>query len=84
MNSLDMARAVLRDALGLGERAGRLGRDSQLLGGMPEFDSMAVVSVITLLEDRLGVAIDDDEISADMFVTVGSLADFIASKGCSA
>lgn len=80
MNSLDMARAVLRDALGLGERAGRLGRDSQLLGGMPEFDSMAVVSVITALESQLGLLIDDDELSAELFGSVGTLADFIELK----
>ncbi|MCP4993529.1 MAG: acyl carrier protein, partial [Gammaproteobacteria bacterium] len=45
-----------------------------------EFDSMAVVSVITAIEDNFGVIVDDDEITAELFETVGSLHDFIAQK----
>jgi acyl carrier protein len=41
---------------------------------------MAVVGVIAALEDRFGIAIDDDDISASTFETVGSLADFVAQK----
>jgi acyl carrier protein len=41
---------------------------------------MAVVSLITTLEDRFGIAVDDDEISGDTFATVGSLTEFVAGK----
>ncbi len=51
-----------------------------LLGSMPELDSMAVVAVITALEDHFGFEVDDDEISADTFATVGTLAAFVEEK----
>lgn len=54
--------------------------DTPLLGAIPEFDSMAVVSIITALEDRFGFAVDDDEIDASVFETVGSLVAFVEGK----
>lgn len=80
METLATVRNILRDTLNLGERADRLTADSPLLGGLPEFDSMAVVTVVTMIEDELGVTIEDDELSAEVFATVGSLAEFIAQK----
>lgn len=53
-----------------------------MLGGIPEFDSMAVVAVITSIEEEFGITIDDDELSASVFETVGSLSRFVESKGC--
>jgi len=53
---------------------------TQLLGAVAEFDSMAVVTVITQLEDNFGLAIEDDEISADIFETVGDLTDFVKER----
>ena len=47
---------------------------------MPELDSLAVVNVITALEERYGVVVNDDEISADTFETVGSLHTFLLQK----
>ncbi|GIK33805.1 MAG: hypothetical protein AMXMBFR45_22030 [Gammaproteobacteria bacterium] len=73
-------RAILRDALQLGERAARLEADSALLGALPELDSMAVVEVITALEDQFGIVVHDDEISADTFATFGSLVHFVQGK----
>lgn len=55
-------------------------QETQLLGVIPEFDSMAVVTVITALEDNLGIFVEDDEISAETFETVGSLTSFVESK----
>jgi acyl carrier protein len=54
--------------------------DTPLLGAIPEFDSMAVVSVLTALEDQYGFFIDDDEIDADVFETVGTLVEFVEQK----
>lgn len=51
-----------------------------LLGSLPELDSMAVVSVILSLEEHFGIEVDDDEISAETFETVGSLSAFVAGK----
>ncbi|MDP3085875.1 MAG: acyl carrier protein [Rubrivivax sp.] len=72
--------AVLDEVLSLKGRSAALTRDSHLLGAIPELDSMAVVSLITALEDRFGIAVDDDDIDGGTFETVGSLVDFVASK----
>ncbi|WP_088330310.1 phosphopantetheine-binding protein [Lacimicrobium sp. SS2-24] len=54
--------------------------DTPLLGAIPEFDSMAVVSVLTAIEENLGIVVDDDEISAETFETFGSLCRFVEEK----
>jgi acyl carrier protein len=54
--------------------------DTPLLGAIAEFDSMAVISIITELEQQLGIQIDDDEISAEVFATFGQLSQFVAEK----
>ena len=80
MDTLARVKKILRDTLNLGDRAEKLTADSPLLGGLPEFDSMAVVTVVTMIEDELGITIDDDELSAEVFATVGSLAEFLSQK----
>jgi acyl carrier protein len=77
---LDEVKTLLTDVLALGPAGQALTADSPLLGALPELDSMAVVSVIAAIEDRFGVAIDDDDISGSTFETVGSLAAFVAQK----
>lgn len=64
----------------LGPRAALFSADTPLLGAIPEFDSMTVVHLLTGLEDAFGLKIYDDEINADIFLTVGSLAAFIEKK----
>ena len=80
MSTLEDVRQVLGDALQLGSRVNKLQADSPLLGSMPELDSIAVVNVITTLEEHFGFTVDDDEISADTFATLGSLAGFVDDK----
>jgi len=69
METIDAVRSVLRDALHLGDRASA-GSGQPADGGLPEFDSMAVVTVVTMLEDQFGITVADDELSADVFATV--------------
>ena len=71
---------IIADVLQLGERAAQLDIDTPLLGNIPELDSMAVVTIITTIEENFGITVDDDEISADTFESVGSLVSFIESK----
>ena len=71
---------VLDEALSLKGRSASFGRDTPLLGALPELDSMAVLTVITLLEERFGFTIHDDEIDGAVFATVGSLIDFVSAK----
>ena len=77
---LDEVKTILIDVLSLGEAGQRLQADSPLLGSLPELDSMAVVSLVGALEDHFGIMIDDDDLSASTFETLGSLADFVAQK----
>jgi acyl carrier protein len=77
---LEEVKTLLTDVLNLGPVGASLTADSPLLGALPELDSMAVVGVIAALEDRFGIVVDDDDISASTFATVGSLADFVAQK----
>jgi len=70
---------TLRSVLNLD--AGRpLDGASALLGSIAELDSMAVVSIITALEERFGIVVDDDEVDGRTFATVGSLAGFVQGK----
>ena len=71
---------ILDEVLSLGGRAMQFDADTPLLGAIPELDSMAVVTLITTLEERFGILVDDDEISGDTFATVGSVTDFVAGK----
>ena len=71
---------VLDEVLSLGGRAAHFGRDTHLLGAIPELDSMAVVTLITSLEEQLGIVVDDDDIDGDTFATVGALVDFVGAK----
>lgn len=80
MAIIDDIKIVLRDTLQLGERADSLDASTPLFGSLPELDSMAVVLVITTLEGYFNFTIEDDEITAEVFETVGSLSDFVASK----
>ncbi|MBV1914298.1 MAG: hypothetical protein KUG72_02875 [Pseudomonadales bacterium] len=71
---------MLRSALQLDEGLVQLNLDSGLLGVIPEFDSMAVVTVLTALEDHYGFIIEDDEVDASTFETVGSFIQFVEEK----
>ncbi|MGJ7915209.1 acyl carrier protein [Massilia sp. LXY-6] len=78
---LNDVKQMLADVLSLDPaRAAALEPDTALLGNLPELDSMAVVSLVAALEDRFGIMIDDDEISASTFASVGSLTAFVAQK----
>lgn len=57
-----------------------LNGDSVLIGAIPEFDSMAVVLILTALENQYDFMVDDDEITADIFETIGTLTVFVEQK----
>ncbi len=74
-------RSVLIDAIGLDEGlASSLHEESPLFGAIPELDSMAVANLLTELEDRLDIVIDDDEVDGEMLETYGALLSFARSK----
>lgn len=80
MNNLDTVRTIVADTLELGERGNSLSAETPLLGSIPELDSMAVVHLITALEEHYGFTVEDDEIEAETFSTVGTLVAFVDNK----
>jgi acyl carrier protein len=80
MYDIETLRTLLGDTLNLGARAKAMTASTPLLGSLPELDSIAVLNVITALQDQLGIAVDDDEINGDTFATLGSLDAFVRSK----
>ena len=71
---------LLDEVLSLDGRGAAFTRETHLLGAIPELDSMAVVSVITAMEETFGIVVDDDDIDGEAFATVGALVDFVAAK----
>jgi len=69
--------SILQDTLQIPQP---LYEDSILLGEIPEFDSMAVVTVLTSLEEQFGIIVEDDDVDASIFETVGALVSFVESK----
>jgi acyl carrier protein len=63
---------VLAELLGGG--AERYTPDTELFGSLPELDSLALVELITAVEVRFGFELDEDDITAEVFGTVESLA----------
>ena len=74
-------RALLGEVLGIAApRVAKFDEDSELFGALPEFDSMAVATLLTGLEERLGILIEDDDVEAEDFATFGTLLAFVRRK----
>ncbi|MEO0032020.1 MAG: hypothetical protein RIS94_1778 [Pseudomonadota bacterium] len=74
-------RAILRDVLGLSdERTAGIDADTGLFGAMPELDSMAVAGLLTEIEDRFDIVIEDDEVDGELLETYGALLAFVDQK----
>ena len=80
MNTLKTLCLVLDKTLGLKGQAQQFDATTPLLGDVPELDSMAVVLIIQALEKEFDICIDDDEVSAELFETVGDLHNFVEFK----
>lgn len=74
-------REILRDMLGLSEtQVAAMDDDTELFGALPELDSMAVAGLLTEMEDRLDIMIDDDDVDGELFATFGNLVAFARNK----
>ena len=71
---------ILDQTLSLKGRAAPFDASTPLLGALPELDSMAVLNLITAMEDQWGFVIHDDEIDGETFATLGSLVTFVMGK----
>lgn len=79
-NATDTVKQLLVDILSLDLSAAELADDTLLLGNIPEFDSMAIVSVITAIEETFGFQAEDDELTAEVFESIDTLVKFVESK----
>ena len=75
MEALDLAKKVIATNLQLEQD--QLEADTEILGNFPQFNSLTIVGVIGSIEDELDCVIDDEDITTDIFTTVGDLATFI-------
>ncbi len=74
-------REILRDVLGLSdEQVAGFTAETELFGALPELDSMAVNGLLTEMEDRLAIIIDDDEVDGELFETFGNMVAFVTAK----
>jgi len=72
---------IMADVLGISaEDSAALNAQSGLFGHLPELDSMAVAGLLTEIEDRFDIVIDDDEVDGEMLETFGGLLDFVIAK----
>ena len=74
-------RALLAEVLGLPrKRIDAFDADTELFGALPEFDSLAVATLLTGLEEKLHILIEDDDVEAEDFMTFGRLLAFATRK----
>jgi acyl carrier protein len=77
---LEAVKDVLVDTLGIDDRADDLGPDTELVGNLPELDSLAIVELVVALQGRFGIEMEDDDIVGDNFATLGQLAALVQSR----
>lgn len=80
MVELETVLDVLAESLDGTAQIHQMTEEAPLLGAIPELDSMAIVGIITSIEERFGIVFDDDELDAEVFETVGTLRDQIVAK----
>lgn len=80
LSVLEDVKASLGRSLQIGDKVGSFTAETRLLGELPELDSMAVLTVILGLEEHFGIEVEDDDISAETFETVGSVVEFVNAK----
>jgi len=77
---IDAVKAVVVETLGVEDRADTLDASTPLFGSLPELDSMAVLELVLELEQRFGITIEGEDVTADVFETLASLAAFVDEK----
>jgi len=78
--TLEDVKAVLVDTLGIEDQAASLDASTPLFGALPELDSMAVLELVLALEDRFGITIEGEDVTAEVFETLASLTAFVEDR----
>jgi acyl carrier protein len=77
--SVDDVRAVVVETLAIEYRPDALGADTKLTS-IPELDSLGIIELVVEFERRFGVAFDDEDVTAEVFETIGSLTAFLDAR----
>ena len=79
--TIDVAgvKAAVVETLAIEDRADALDASTPLTS-IPELDSMAILELVVELEQRFDIEFEDEDVTADVFETIGSLAAFVAAK----
>lgn len=77
---IDDVRDLLVTTLGIEDRGADFDAATPLLGTIPELDSMTVLELVYAIETRFGVQVEGEEVTVEVFETLGSLTDFVAAK----
>ena len=77
---LDRVLRLLRDRLGVGDDGQPLGEDSGLLGHGIGLDSVEVLQLVAHIEEEFGLTIDDEDLDAEHFRTVGTVISFVQER----
>jgi acyl carrier protein len=79
--TVDAVRSVVAATLGIDEpRVAAMHAGTELLGSVPELDSMAVLELVYALEERFEIEVDGEEVTGDVFETLGTLAAFVEAQ----
>jgi acyl carrier protein len=79
-STFDEVKHVVVDTLDIEDRSSGFDASTQLFGSLPELDSLAVLELVTALEEQFDIVIDDSDFSGEVFETLGSLASFVDQK----
>jgi acyl carrier protein len=77
---IDAVKAVVVETLGVEDRADTIDATTPLLDSLPELDSMATLELVLELEQRFGITIEGEDVTAEIFETLGTLAVFVGDK----
>jgi acyl carrier protein len=78
--ALEDVKAAVVETLGVEDRADSLDATTPLLGSLPELDSMAVLELVLELEQRFGIVVEGEDVTAEVFETLVSLTAFVDGK----
>ena len=76
---LDHVRALLHERQLVADGA-PLDESTGLLGQGIGLDSVEVLQLVSAIEERYGLTIDDDDLRRDYFLTLGAVVTFIAER----
>ena len=78
IDSADVKDVVIK-VLAIEDRADAIDADTSLTA-IPELDSLAILELVVELERHFGITVEDEDVTAEVFDTIGTLAAYVAAK----